>query len=161
MASPSITTQSALLTSAKRPENPYSRQYSTPTSSRKREYSSSESSDMSSPMLPGAKRRKMLLDSSLSGSEGPPDSAVPTKPGKPSGSKVKDDLKCQDCDKIFMAKTILERHQYTAKHGGNDYTFHNLESSVLGVKEILQQKRNNPLYKNFIIALAENPYTLS
>lgn len=84
--------------SSSQKENPYSRQYSTP--SRKRDFS--ESSEMSSPTphTPPVAKKRRLTDTLKSG-----------------GAKNANSLQCSDCDKVFVAKSILERHQYTAKHG--------------------------------------------
>jgi len=89
--------------------NPYSRQYSTPSRRRRDTNTTTSESDISPP---APKRRKV--------SETPPASSVKLKLGvvrKAAPSPRANSLKCPDCDRVFVAKTIFDRHLYTAKHG--------------------------------------------
>jgi len=81
--------------------NPYSRQYSTPSRTRE----TSESSISSNP------RKRETSDSDLS-----PPVSKKSKTCR-NTSRNENNLQCPDCDRVFVAKTILERHLYTAKHG--------------------------------------------
>eukprot|EP00088_Acartia_fossae_P066729 TRINITY_DN8283_c1_g1_i7.p1 TRINITY_DN8283_c1_g1~~TRINITY_DN8283_c1_g1_i7.p1 ORF type:complete len:858 (+),score=240.34 TRINITY_DN8283_c1_g1_i7:52-2574(+) len=131
---PSPSAASAVASLSARRENPYSRQYSTPTSSRKRELSTTSDSE-SSPVVPSVKKRRVLDTSRGGGSKNggkngskhgkgaskaaASSTAVAGQSGTSSsaGGGGANSLMCSDCDKVFVAKTILERHQYTAKHG--------------------------------------------